>query len=202
VKARRQALVVDAEGWVNVARRVPSPNFNARPANCLVELLVLHNISLPPGRYGGGYIEQLFTNRLDHAAHPYFDGLRGLEVSAHFLIDRAGVLTQFVSCGQRAWHAGVSEFEGRANCNDFSIGVELEGCDAERFEPAQYRMLARLARCLFAAYPLRAVRGHSDIAPGRKTDPGPRFSWRRFARESRLEPRLLPAAPGTDTNTG
>lgn len=192
---RRASLRVDDEGWVSAARRVVSPNFDQRPPGCAIGLLVVHNISLPPGQYGGGHVERLFTNQLEHAAHPYFETLRGLEVSAHFLIDRAGRLTQFVSCRARAWHAGVSSFDGRSNCNDVSIGVELEGSDHDRFEAAQYRMLGRLTRCLFAAYPLRAVRGHSDIAPGRKTDPGPHFSWHRFAREAQLAADVLrPAA--------
>lgn len=189
---RVPALRIDEAGWLDAARRVPSPNFNQRPPDCTIELLVLHNISLPPGRYGGGHVERLFTNRLDHDADPYFAGLRGLEVSAHFLIERTGRLTQFVSCRDRAWHAGVSSFEGRANCNDFSIGIEIEGCDVQRFEAVQYRTLARLSRCLFDAYPLRAVRGHSDVAPGRKTDPGPFFSWRRYASDARLGADTLP----------
>lgn len=191
-RRRERRLVLRADGWVRGVRRVESPNFNERPRGATIELLVVHNISLPPRRFGGGHVERLFTNRLDHSADPYFGELRDLRVSAHFLIDRRGRLTQFVSCRNRAWHAGVSSFDGRDNCNDFSIGVELEGSDFDAFEPAQYRTLARLVRCLRDAYPLRAVRGHSDVAPARKTDPGPFFSWRRFARAADLRPRMLP----------
>jgi AmpD protein len=186
-------LAVAPDGWVAGARRNPSPNFDARPAGSAVELLVIHNISLPPGTFGSGHITRLFTNRLDEAAHPYFATLAGLRVSAHFLIERDGGLTQFVSCLDRAWHAGVSEFDGRCRCNDFSVGVELEGTDFAPFEAPQYATLAALTRALRAAYPLRAVRGHSDIAPGRKTDPGPFFDWPRYARLAALDPALLPA---------
>lgn len=168
------------DGWVDAARRVPSPNFNQRPDANDISLLVIHNISLPPGSFGGPWIEDLFLNRLDHGAHPYFETLRGLEVSAHFLLRRDGHLLQFVSLGDRAWHAGQSQFEGRANCNDFSIGIELEGCDERPFTRKQYRRLATLTALLLRAFPqLSPVRivGHSDIAPGRKTDPGPCFDW-------------------------
>jgi AmpD protein len=165
------------------ARRLESPNQDARPPGSRIELLLVHNISLPPGEFGTGCVEQLFTNRLPGDAHPYFAILQGLRVSAHFLIARDGRLTQFVGCAQRAWHAGASEFEGRPACNDFSLGVELEGSDDVAYAEEQYRVLGRLARALFAAYPLRAVRGHSDVAPGRKTDPGTAFDWRRLARD-------------------
>lgn len=174
-------FVIDASGWVAQARHVPSPNHDARPAGTRVELLVIHNISLPPGEFGGGNIERLFTNRLQFDAHPYFETLRALRVSAHFLIARDGVLIQFVGCADRAWHAGESLFEGRPRCNDFSLGIELEGTDALAYTDAQYDVLARLSRSLFAAYPLRAVRGHSDVSPLRKTDPGAAFDWPRFA---------------------
>jgi N-acetyl-anhydromuramoyl-L-alanine amidase len=145
-----------------------------------VDLLVVHNISLPPGVYGGDAIIDLFLNRLDPEAHPYFGPLRGLRVSAHFLVRRDGELIQFVACSRRAWHAGVSSFMGRARCNDFSIGVELEGSDEDPFEGVQYDVLAGLVRTLRGRYPLTHLVGHSDIAPGRKTDPGPFFDWRRL----------------------
>jgi N-acetyl-anhydromuramoyl-L-alanine amidase len=172
---------VAADGWVSGARRLVSPNQDARPANSQIELLLIHNISLPPGQFATGRIEQLFCNCLPCDAHPYFEGLRDLRVSAHFLICRDGGLTQFVGCLERAWHAGASEFEGRAACNDFSIGVELEGTDELPYCSAQYICLAALASALMLAYPIRAIRGHSDVAPQRKTDPGPAFDWRRFA---------------------
>jgi AmpD protein len=168
---------IDAAGWCAGARRLPSPNFDLRPGGTEVDLLVIHNISLPPGQFGGPYIAALFANTLDHDAHPYFDQLRPLRVSAHFLILRTGELVQFVSADARAWHAGVSRFEGRERCNDFSIGIELEGSDFVPFEPAQYRTLAALTRALLRRYPLVSVLGHEHIAPGRKTDPGPFFDW-------------------------
>jgi AmpD protein len=171
---------------------VRSPNFDERPAGAAVDLLVLHNISLPPGRFGSGVVERLFCNDTGPPAHPFLELLAGLRVSAHFLVARDGDITQFVGCGQRAWHAGASSFEGRAGCNDFSIGIELEGTDFVAFEPAQYLALARLTRALRASLPLRAVRGHSHIAPGRKTDPGPLFDWRRFAAQAELPADWLP----------
>ena len=176
-----------AEGWIAGARRVPSPNCDGRPAGAAVDLLVLHSISLPRGVYGsdagGDPIEQLFTNRLDPAAHPSFAGLAGLRVSSHFLIRRSGSLVQFVPLQARAWHAGLSRWRGRERCNDHSIGVELEGTDDGAFAAAQYESLAKLAGRLAAGLPLRAVAAHSDVAPGRKTDPGTRFDWARFLRE-------------------
>jgi AmpD protein len=147
-----------------------------------VTLLVVHSISLPPGVYGGRQIEELFTNRLDWDGHPYFDTIRGLQVSAHFLVRRDGEVVQFVSCDRRAWHAGASVWRGRANCNDFSVGVELEGVEGERFEDAQYDALLALARALARRYPIAAVAGHEHIAPGRKADPGPGFDWERLQR--------------------
>lgn len=176
----RGALVPDRDGWVAGARRVPSTNCDERPEGSPIDLLVVHGISLPPGQFGGEAIEALFTNRLDCDAHPYYAALRGLRVSAHFLIRRDGELLQFVACERRAWHAGVSEFRGRTRCNDFSIGVELEGADACPYEPAQYRRLAGLVRGLRQRYRLEHLAGHSDIAPGRKTDPGPLFDWDRL----------------------
>ena len=168
-----------ARGTASVAF-VASPNCDERPAGATIDLLVVHAISLPPGEFGGPEIEALFTNRLDPAAHPYFAGIAGLRVSAHFLIRRNGGLVQFVPCERRAWHAGASSWGGRERCNDFSIGVELEGTDDVPFEDAQYATLAVLTDALAGAYPLRAVAGHSDVAPGRKTDPGPHFDWSRY----------------------
>jgi AmpD protein len=173
------------EGWLSRARRCPSPNFNARPAGCDPELLVVHNISLPPGCFGGADIEALFCNTLDCSAHPFYAELKGLEVSAHFLIDRQGALIQFVSVNERAWHAGASSWAGRENCNDYSIGVELEGTDSLPFADPQYATLAALIVELQHAFPKLshgAIVGHSDIAPGRKTDPGRAFDWARLRR--------------------
>jgi AmpD protein len=158
------------------ARYVASPNCDARPAGTAVALLVLHAISLPPGEYGGDAIERLFTNRLDPGAHPYFREIRGLKVSSHFLVRRDGELVQFVPVHKRAWHAGASSWRGRSRCNDFSVGVELEGAEDDRFTPAQYASLARLVRKLR----LRDIAAHSEVAPGRKTDPGARFDWARL----------------------
>jgi len=176
----RRARAIDRSGRVRAARQVPSPNFDARPRATPVDLLVVHGISLPPRVYGGEAILDLFLNRLDPQAHPYFGALRGLRVSAHFLVRRDGELIQFVACARRAWHAGVSRFMGRDRCNDFSIGVELEGSDEDPFEGVQYDRLADLVRTLRTRYPLRHLAGHSDIAPGRKTDPGPHFDWARL----------------------
>ena len=169
------------DGWVDGAHRITSPNADARPPGSTIVLLVIHAISLPPGQFGSDAIVRLFTNRLDPAAHPYFETIRDLRVSAHFLIDRGGQLSQFVSCHARAWHAGASSWNGRTRCNDFSIGIELEGCDEQSFEDAQYTRLANLIAHLRAQYPIEAVVGHADIAPGRKTDPGPCFDWLRLA---------------------
>ncbi len=171
---------IDAAGWAAAARRIESPNFDARPTEGAIDLLVIHSISLPPGQFGGPGVTQLFTNRLDPAEHPYYAGIHGLRVSAHFFIRRDGELIQFVACGQRAWHAGVSSWRGRERCNDFSLGVELEGSDATPFSDAQYARLNELIESLRSAYPsLLDIAGHSDIAPGRKTDPGPYFDWSR-----------------------
>lgn len=183
------------EGWWSAARAVASPNFGPRPAGSAITLVVLHSISLPPGEYGGGAVEDLFLNRLDCDAHPYYQGLRGLKVSAHFFLRRAGELVQFVSCDQRAWHAGASSWRGRENCNDFSIGIELEGLEGQRFEDAQYRVLARLLRALAAAYPIGEVAGHEHVAPQRKADPGPGFDWALLARTlRRRRPVIAPLA--------
>jgi len=172
-----------ATGLLRAVRQVLSPHFDARPAGMTPDLIVVHNISLPPGEFGGPWIDVLFTGALPHAAHPYFETLRGVRVSAHVLIRRSGSVTQYVPFGQRAWHAGESSYQGRTRCNDFSIGIELEGADEVPFEPAQYTTLADLVRALLATYPTLArerIAGHSDIAPGRKTDPGPAFDWPRL----------------------
>jgi len=173
------ALIAN-DGWAAAARRVASPNFDARPAGAPISLVVVHAISLPPGQFGGDAIERLFTNTLDPGAHPYFRDIAALRVSAHFLIRRDGELLQFVPCLARAWHAGVSSWQGVERCNDFSIGVELEGSDDLPFADAQYAALVALLDSLRTAYPITALAGHSDIAPGRKTDPGPHFLWRRL----------------------
>jgi len=161
-------------------RVVDSPNQDERPAATEITLLVVHSISLPPGEYGGDSIERLFTNRLDPEAHPYFREIAELRVSSHFLIRRDGELVQFVPVERRAWHAGASSWRGRERCNDFSIGVELEGMDDGDFTDAQYLRLTRLIRSLKATLPLRDIAAHSDVAPGRKTDPGPGFDWPRL----------------------
>jgi AmpD protein len=184
-------------GWWSAARACPSPNFGPRPAGTAVTLAIVHSISLPPGHYAGDAVERLFTNRLDCDEHPYFAALRGLRVSAHFVIRRDGELIQFVSADHRAWHAGASSWRGRENCNDWSIGIELEGLEGQRFEPAQYRQLARLLRALAARYPVDEVVGHEHVAPGRKADPGAGFDWpglRRVLRRRR--PQLPFAADG------
>lgn len=166
-------------GWYKNARHWASPFYNDRPADAVIRLLVIHNISLPKGRYGLPYIQQLFTGCLDCSAHPSFADLQGVEVSSHFFIDRHGHISQFVSTEDRAWHAGVSCFQGDENCNDFSIGIELEGCDEQAYTDEQYQALIGLSQDLLAHYAIDVdhVVGHSDIAPGRKTDPGPHFDW-------------------------
>jgi AmpD protein len=169
-------------GWLRSARHVASPNFGARPDGVQIDLAVVHSISLPPGRYGGDAIERLFTNRLDPRSHPAFAALQGLQVSAHFVVRRDGELIQFVPLQGRAWHAGVSRWRGRDNCNHYSIGIELEGLEGRVFEAVQYRVLARLLRQLAAVLPLREVAGHEHVAPGRKADPGPGFDAARLRR--------------------
>ncbi len=178
--ARRRAW--HPGGWWDDASWRPSPNVGTRPDGVDVTLAVVHSISLPPGQYQGDAVERLFTNRLDTEAHPYFERLRGLQVSAHFFIRRSGRVIQFAGTRQRAWHAGVSTWRGRDNCNDWSVGFELEGLEGLPFEAAQYVALARLLRVLARRHPLAEVVGHEDIAPGRKNDPGPGFDWRRLAR--------------------
>lgn len=176
-------IVSPGAGLIRPAVQCPSPNQDERPDGSEPELIVIHGISLPPGEFGGPYIEHLFTNCMDWDAHPYFDEIRDMHVSAHLLIRRDGALMQFVPFGRRAWHAGQSSFRGRACCNDFSIGIELEGADETPYADAQYLHLARVIDALCAAYPIldkRKVAGHSDVSPGRKSDPGPAFDWLRL----------------------
>ncbi len=183
LSAEGHGLAIAEDGWCSAAIRLESPNFNERPAATEISLLVIHNISLPAGRFGGPYISDLFLNRLDNTADPSFESLRGVQVSSHFLIRRDGTLLQFVSTASRAWHAGASSFGGRSGCNDFSIGIELEGSDVQAFEAPQYRTLADLSAALITVYPLTHITGHSHIAPGRKTDPGPHFDWKFYRRQ-------------------
>jgi N-acetyl-anhydromuramoyl-L-alanine amidase len=167
-------------GVLPQAQQIPSPNWDLRPDGETVSLLVIHSISLPPGEFGGDAIVRLFTNTLDYAEHPYYETLRELRVSSHFLIRRDGHLIQFVPCACRAWHAGASRWNGRERCNDFSIGVELEGTDEVPYTEAQYRRLAEVTAVLKRLYPIADIVGHSDIAPGRKTDPGQAFDWAQY----------------------
>jgi N-acetyl-anhydromuramoyl-L-alanine amidase len=179
---------IDAEGWLAAAERRPSPNQDARPPETTIDLLVIHNISLPPGEFGGDWIDDLFHNRLDPNAHPYFAPIAAVRVSAHLLIRRDGRLIQYVPCERRAWHAGVSSFQGRERCNDYSIGIELEGTDDTSFTEAQYIRLAACTRQIRQRYPTisaERIVGHADIAPDRKTDPGPAFDWARYRRDIR-----------------
>nr|VFJ94663.1 MAG: AmpD protein [Candidatus Kentron sp. H]VFJ94914.1 MAG: AmpD protein [Candidatus Kentron sp. H]VFK01804.1 MAG: AmpD protein [Candidatus Kentron sp. H] len=178
-------LLDPARQWLRGVRRAPSPNRDERPAGCAIELLVIHAISLPPGEFGGPFIEDLFLNRLDPDAHPYFRALAEPRVSAHLLLRRDGEVIQFVPFGERAWHAGFSRFRGKNDCNDFSIGIELEGADHVPYDERQYGRLAELGRLFLSAWPgigRDGIQGHCDIAPGRKTDPGESFSWERFYR--------------------
>jgi AmpD protein len=180
---RQRFTVIPDEGLIDLAHSCPSPNQDERPAGCEPDLVIIHGISLPPGEYGGPYIEQLFTNCLDWDAHPYFSEIRGLKVSSHLLIKRDGGVIQFVPFNRRAWHAGESAFRDRKNCNDSSIGIELEGCDESTYADAQYDALIPVLRGLLNAYPglsARRIAGHSDVAPGRKSDPGPAFDWLRL----------------------
>ena len=171
---------LNAEGLVQGVRYIASPNCDNRPPEAVINLLVIHNISLPPDEYGGAGVIELFTNRLDPAAHPYYQLIKDMKVSAHFFIRRDGEVIQFVPCGLRAWHAGASNWCGQERCNDFSLGIELEGSDFEPFTEAQYAALLALTVVLKQAYPIEDIVGHSDIAPGRKTDPGPFFDWARY----------------------
>ncbi len=173
-------MKLNSQGWFSGVRRVVSPNFDSRPQHPPVCLLIIHGISLPPGEFGGNGVEQLFTNTLNTEEHPYYGQLRGVHVSAHFFIRRKGEIVQFVSCFKRAWHAGLSLWQGRSRCNDFSIGIEMEGSDFEPYEDSQYRSLSYLTRRLQRNYRFIGIVGHSDVAPDRKTDPGPYFDWPRY----------------------
>ena len=176
-------------GLMPIAKFIPSPNFDERSADTRIELVVIHSISLPPGIFGGNAIVDLFTNNLDPHEHPYFKEIFQLEVSSHFLIRRDGELIQFVPCDKRAWHAGKSTWQSREQCNEFSIGIELEGCDDMPFEEVQYAKLNQLIECLMESYPITGIAGHNEIAPERKTDPGPLFDWNKLNR-SNLHPAL------------
>lgn len=187
-------LAVAADGWITALDRRPSPNHDARPDQGAIDMVVVHSISLPPGQFGGDGVERLFQNRCDPAAHPCFESLQHYRVSAHFFIRRDGEIIQFVSCLDRAWHAGRSHWLGRERCNDFSLGVELEGGDHWPYEDAQYHSLNRLLAALYAAYPIVHLVGHRDIAPERKTDPGPFFDWSRVGPAARAENNHNPDA--------
>lgn len=177
IRSSDPAWPIGEDGWLTGIRQTTSPNFDCRPPDEVVSLLVIHAISLPPGEFGGNAVMEFFTNRLNAAAHPYFRGIADRRVSAHFFIRRDGEVIQLVSCLERAWHAGVSCWQGRDRCNDFSLGIELEGDDDTPFTAEQYRSLNRLIAALRGRYPIKAIVGHADIAPGRKTDPGPWFDW-------------------------
>ena len=194
VRTTPRRLEIDPDGLVASAVQIPSTNCDARPAGAVISLIVVHGISLPPGKFGGGDVARLFTNELDPGTDPYYPGIAHLRVSSHFFIRRDGELVQFVPCVRRAWHAGVSSWRGRPGCNDYSVGIELEGTDDLPYQSAQYRRLAQVARALRRRYPIRDMVGHSDVAPGRKTDPGAAFDWPRLG-------RLLGAAP-TDGRAG
>ena len=182
------------DGWWSRAQRIDSPNFGERPKHAQIDLLVIHSISLPPGVYGGNEIEALFTNQLNWDAHPYFAQIRGMQVSSHFVIRRDGGLLQFISCDKRAWHAGVSHYRGRDNCNDDSIGIELEGLEGETFEAAQYNTLSVVCKELMKNYPIAHIAGHEDIAPGRKFDPGAGFDWQSLQDKLVLSNSFFPPA--------
>ena len=182
------------DGWWRPARALPSPNHGPRPPGAHIDLIVVHSISLPPGEYGGDAVARLFTNTLDWDEHPYYGTIRGLEVSAHFFIRRDGEVWQFVSGDRRAWHAGRSCYRGRDNCNDDSIGIELEGLEGQVFEPRQYQQLAKLCQALRAHYPIRHVAGHEHIAPGRKHDPGAGFDWSVLRNTLGWSPASFPAS--------
>lgn len=182
-------------GWLRSARHLVSPNFGPRPATAVIDLVVLHSISLPPGVYGGNEVQALFTNQLDWSQHPYFREIEGMEVSSHFYVRRSGEIWQFVSCDDRAWHAGKSRYRGRDNCNDDSIGIELEGLEGDTFEPAQYTALAALVPALAQRYPIKHIAGHEHIAPGRKLDPGPGLDWAVLQHTLGLAPTCFPSGP-------
>jgi AmpD protein len=181
-------------GWYRFAHRVPSPNFGPRPTKAHIDLIVLHSISLPPGVYGGNQVQGLFTNQLDWEQHPYFKQIEAMEVSAHFYIQRGGEVWQFVSCDDRAWHAGASNYRGRGNCNNDSIGIELEGLEGDTFEPAQYEALQALCPALAQQYPISYLAGHEHIAPGRKGDPGVGMNWLLLQQTLGFAPQCFPAS--------
>ena len=191
-ETRAAAQPLWRDGWYRYARALASPNFGPRPQGAQVDLVVIHSISLPPGEFGNGNVQRLFTNQLDWEAHDYFQGIRGLQVSSHFFIARTGALWQFVGCGDRAWHAGESNYRGRGNCNDDSIGIELEGLEGSTFEAPQYETLAGLCAALLQAWPIAHIAGHEHIAPGRKKDPGPGFDWPLLQGALALPPRYFP----------
>ena len=180
------------DGWYRFSGQLASPNFGSRPAGATVNLIVLHSISLPPGQYGGDDVQRLFTNQLDWNKHPYFKSIQGMEVSSHFFIRRHGELQQFVSANDRAWHAGVSSYRGRSNCNDSSIGIELEGVEGGLFEDSQYETLAGLCAAILQRYPIADIAGHEHVAPGRKADPGNGFDWAFLQRALGLPPQYFP----------
>jgi N-acetyl-anhydromuramoyl-L-alanine amidase len=180
------------DGWYRFARRLDSPNFGQRPAGACVDLIVVHSISLPPGLYGGDEVQRLFTNTLEWDAHPYFKSIEGMKVSSHFYVRRGGELWQFVSCDDRAWHAGASQYRGRADCNDDSVGIELEGLEGHPFEDAQYEALAGLCAAIAQRYPVAHIAGHEHIAPGRKADPGAGFDWAVLQRSLAWPARCFP----------
>lgn len=183
-------MLIDTEGHLTPVRYIPSPNCDERPDRNDISLLVIHAISLPPEEFGGESVIELFTNQLDPQAHPYYQTLTDLKVSSHFFIRRDGEIIQFVPCSLRAWHAGASSWQGRSRCNDFSIGIELEGSDNQPFEPVQYTRLTKLTRTLQARYPIRHIVGHADIASQRKTDPGPYFDWQGYRQAIGLNPAV------------
>jgi len=180
------------DGWYQFSGHLPSPNFGPRPPGTTISLIVIHSISLPPGQFGGHEVQQLFTNQLNWDAHPYFKSIEGLQVSSHFYIRRQGELQQFVSCNDRAWHAGTSSHLGRSNCNDFSIGIELEGLEGDDFEACQYETLESLCAALLQNYPVAHIAGHEHIAPDRKNDPGAGFDWQLMQKSLGLPNRYFP----------
>lgn len=186
------AAALWTNGWYRCARTLASPNFGPRPQDARIDLVVVHCISLPPGEYGNQQVQRLFTNQLDWDAHPYFQSIRGLQVSAHFFISRLGELWQFVSCDAKAWHAGQSSYNGRSNCNDNSIGIELEGVEGESFEALQYETLSALCAAMVLQYPVQHVAGHEHVAPGRKADPGTGFNWLQLQQSLAFPDRFLP----------
>lgn len=189
------AAALWSEGWYRYARALASPNFGPRPAPAHIDLIVIHSISLPPGKFANGNVQRLFTNQLDWEQHPYFEGIRGLQVSSHFFITRSGELWQFVSCDERAWHAGHSSYRGRENCNDDSIGIELEGFEGDLFEVSQYETLACLCAAIMTHYPVAHIAGHEHIAAGRKHDPGSGFDWRLLQRRLAAPDKCFPSNP-------